>query len=216
MRLPGSRVPPAQSWQASDRRRSVIHIVLFSERIKTVPSWFGWPRTMVCCTRSIPTQGLRFLPMCQAHWPIGWRGFRCSGARPTPRNLKGGIFVTGPERHPPGGTVWAYVDGHPFSADVRLRGDSDDAMVDDWKTYVFGTLGRGGKGIFALDATEVDALTESNATRVFKWQFTSIDDEDLGHITGEVSVHAASNQATPVVRMNNGKYALLLGNGYKS
>src|SRR6218665_20933 len=74
MRLPGSRVPPAQSWQASDRRRSVIHIVLFSERIKTVPSWFGWLPTMVCCTRSIPTQVLRFLPMCQAHWPIGWGG----------------------------------------------------------------------------------------------------------------------------------------------
>src|SRR6218665_2044229 len=87
---------------------------------------------------------------------------------------------------------------------------------DDWKTYVFGTLGRGGKGIFALDATVVAALTESNAARVFKWQFTSTDDEDLGHITGEESVHAASNQAAPVVRMNIGKYALLLGNGYKS
>ncbi|ABM56288.1 Tfp pilus assembly protein tip-associated adhesin PilY1-like protein [Verminephrobacter eiseniae EF01-2] len=126
----------------------------------------------------------------------------------TRTKLEGSNFVTGPERHPPGGTVWAYVDGHPFSADVMVG--------DDWKTYVFGTLGRGGKGIFALDATVVADLTESNAASVFKWQFTSTDDEDLGHITGEVSVHAASNQATPVVRMNNGKYALLLGNGYKS
>src|SRR6218665_365025 len=136
MRLPGSRVPPAQSWQASDRRRSVMHIVLFSERIKTVPSWFGWPRTMVCCTRSIPSQVLRFLPMCQAHWRAEIPLQRGTATR---TKLGGSNFVTGPERHPPGGTVWAYVDGHPFSADVMVE--------DDWKTYVFGTLGRGGKGI---------------------------------------------------------------------
>ncbi|PJI96842.1 type IV pilus assembly protein PilY1 [Acidovorax sp. 69] len=116
-------------------------------------------------------------------------------------------FVTGAESQPVG-TVWPYVDGNPFVADVKVG--------TDWKTYVFGTLGRGGKGIFALDATVVADLTESNAANVFKWQFTSDDDGDLGYITGDVSVHSASNQALPVVKLNNGKYALILGNGNKS
>lgn len=116
-------------------------------------------------------------------------------------------FVTGAESQPTG-TVWPYVDGNPFVADVKVGAD--------WKTYVFGTLGRGGKGIFALDATLVENLTESNAANIFKWQFTSDDDEDLGYITGDVSVHSASNQALPVVKLNNGKYALILGNGNKS
>jgi type IV pilus assembly protein PilY1 len=121
--------------------------------------------------------------------------------------LSGADFVTGSESLP-AGTVWPYVDGSPFSADVKVG--------SDWRTYVFGTLGRGGKGIFALDTTVVADLSETNASSIFKWQFTSDDDSDLGYITGDVSVHSASNQALPVVKLNNGKFALLLGNGNKS
>ncbi|MDD2180201.1 PilC/PilY family type IV pilus protein [Acidovorax sp. D2M1] len=121
--------------------------------------------------------------------------------------LNGANFVTGTEDRPTG-TVWPYVDGNPFTADVKVG--------SDWKTYAFGTLGRGGRGVFALDATQLDDLVESNAASVFRWQFTSDDDNDLGYITGDVSVHSASNQALPVVKLNNGKYALLLGNGNKS
>ncbi|MCW5231545.1 pilus assembly protein [Verminephrobacter eiseniae] len=129
-------------------------------------------------------------------------------------------FVTGAENHPPGGTIWPYVDGNPFSADVKVGPATDSskclAANTAWKTYVFGTLGRGGKGVFALDATCIADLTEDNAANVFKWQFTAADDPDLGYITGDVTIHPTSNQASPVAKMNNGKYALLLGNGYKS
>lgn len=121
--------------------------------------------------------------------------------------VSGTNFVTGSESLP-AGTVWPYVDGSPFSGDVMIE--------SEWHTYTFGTLGRGGKGIFALDTTVVSDLTESNAANVFKWQFTSDDDADLGYVTGDVSTHAASNQALPVAKMNNGKFALLLGNGQKS
>ncbi|WP_265282161.1 pilus assembly protein [Verminephrobacter aporrectodeae] len=121
--------------------------------------------------------------------------------------VDGGDFVRGRERKLIG-TIWPYVDGNPFSADVQVE--------SVWRTYVFGTLGRGGKGVFALDATNPADLIESNAATVFKWQFTSDDDRDLGYITGEVSIHSASKQASPVVKMNNGEYALLLGNGQHS
>lgn len=59
-------------------------------------------------------------------------------------------------------------------------------------------------------------LTEAGAASVFKWQFTSDDDTDLGYIVGDISRHATTGQALPVVKMNNGKFALLLGNGQKS
>lgn len=121
--------------------------------------------------------------------------------------VNGADFVTGAEVQP-SGMVWPYVDGNPFAADVKVG--------SDWKTYVFGTLGRGGRGIFALDATVISDLSESNAANIFKWQFTSDDDADLGYITGDVSIHPSSNQALPVVKLNNGKYALILGNGNKS
>src|SRR6218665_3660325 len=240
MRLPGSRAALTLPWPASGRTTITS---LFSRTIKTAPSCCGWPPTTACCMRSIPTPVPRFLPMCQAPWPTGWRRYRCSGAATLPgaRNwlgknfvtlanrlaeiplqrgsnaagrtkLPGKDLVTGAENLPPHGTVWPYVDGNPFSADVKVGIAAGTA----WKTYVFGTLGRGGKGVFALDATRIADLTEDNAANVFKWQFTAADDPDLGYITGEVSIHATSNQALPVAKMNNGKYALLLGNGYKS
>lgn len=129
------------------------------------------------------------------------------GAGTARTKVNGTNFVTGTEAQP-SGTVWPYVDGNPFAADVKIG--------SDWKTYVFGTLGRGGRGVFALDSTVISNLTEGNAASVFKWQFTSDDDPDLGYITGDVSKHPASNQAMPVVKLNNGKYALMLGNGNKS
>lgn len=111
-----------------------------------------------------------------------------------------------------GGVVWPYVDGSPFSADVKVGSDSSA----QWRTYLLGTLGRGGRGIFALDVTTVSNLTEARASSIFKWQFTSDDDADLGYITGDVGIHSATNQATPIVKMNDGKYAMIIGNGNKS
>jgi type IV pilus assembly protein PilY1 len=127
----------------------------------------------------------------------------------------------------PSGTVWPYVDGSPFSGDVRLG----TSPTGDWRTYVFSTLGRGGKGIFALDATNIDTIpsgapsgdtklidSESGTTaqKTFKWQFTSDDDADFGYIVSDFSFSPASKQATPIAKLNNGKFALILGNGYKS
>lgn len=110
-------------------------------------------------------------------------------------------------------TVWPYVDGNPFTGDVRLSG-----TTGPWRTYAFSTLGRGGKAVFALDVTDVDALAagEANASAIFRWQFTSEDDADLGYVTSDASMHSTSNQAAPIVRLNNGKFALMLGNGNKS
>ena len=127
----------------------------------------------------------------------------------------------------PSGTVWPYVDGSPFSGDVRLG----TSATGDWRTYVFSTLGRGGKGIFALDATNIDTVpagapsgdtkladaeTGTTAQNTFRWQFTSDNDPDLGYIVSDFSFSPASKQATPIAKLNNGKFALILGNGYKS
>lgn len=125
----------------------------------------------------------------------------------------------------PTGTVWPYVDGNPFSGDVKVG----SGTTAEWRTYVFSTLGRGGKGIFALDATNIDSIpsgatsgdakltdAETTAQKIFKWQFTSDDDPDFGYITSEYSFSPASKQATPIAKLNNGKFAIILGNGYKS
>jgi type IV pilus assembly protein PilY1 len=67
------------------------------------------------------------------------------------------------------------------------------------KNILVSTLGRGGKSLFALDVTAPAAFGAANVM----WEFT---DPDLGLALGK-----------PVIaRLNNGKTAVLVGNGYNS
>ena len=117
--------------------------------------------------------------------------------------------------------VQSFVDGSPFVGDVKVAGT--------WATYLFAPLGRGGKGVFALDVTEAgtsDAvpiahqLTQANAANIFKWQFRSTDDtlgtDDLGYIVSEPMNNRATGQTGQIAMMNNGQFAAILGNGVSS
>ncbi|RZL68679.1 MAG: hypothetical protein EOP77_00425 [Variovorax sp.] len=113
--------------------------------------------------------------------------------------------------------VNAYMDGSPFTGDVQIGTPSTT-----WKTYLFSSLGRGGKGIFALDVTAPNSstsnsLTEGNAASIFKWQFTADNDAaDLGYILSEGGIHPVTNQAAQIAKMPNGKFAVMFGNGVSS
>ena len=127
--------------------------------------------------------------------------------RSTITRLNGQNFVQGAETRP-AGSIWPYVDGNPFTADVKVG--------SDWHTYALGSLGRGGRGVFALDATDLAQLHETSAAQVFKWQFTAADDADLGYQVGDVKLQPSSNQAAAIARLNNGKFAWILGYGQHS
>lgn len=109
-------------------------------------------------------------------------------------------------------SITATMDGSPFTADVHL----DDGAAGAWRTYLFSSLGRGGKAVFALDVTNPAVLTEANATNVFKWTFSAADDADLGHVLIDPVVHRSSGQPANVVRLNNGRFAVMIPNGYGS
>ncbi|MDF1483651.1 PilC/PilY family type IV pilus protein [Ramlibacter sp. H39-3-26] len=131
-------------------------------------------------------------------------------------HVDGANFISSTSEAQPQGTVWPYVDGSPFAGDVQLgtgsSTETDAQAAARWRSYVFGTLGRGGKAVYALDATDTGALSKDS----FKWQFTSDDNANLGYITGDVSSNTGSNQASPIVKLNNGRFAVIFGNGYKS
>lgn len=97
------------------------------------------------------------------------------------------------------------VDGTPAAADV-CTGACDQTDGSDWKTLLIGGLRAGGKGIFALDVTNPANFTTANASSVVKWEFTNMDDRDLGFTYG-----------TPLIRlMANGKWAAIFGSGYNN
>jgi type IV pilus assembly protein PilY1 len=130
--------------------------------------------------------------------------------------LNNANFTTNTAESLPEGTTWAYVDGSPVTGDVCVASCSTTSAV--WKTYVFSSLGRGGRALFALDATSVSTLSsgESSASSIFKWQFTSDDDADLGYIVNDVSINTSTGQPSSIVKLNNGKFAYIVGNGQKS
>ncbi len=86
-----------------------------------------------------------------------------------------------------------YVDLSANAADIFINGD--------WHTYLLGGLRAGGKGIFALDIT--DPMDSSAHINRPKWEFTH---NELGYSFSEVRI----------AKMNNGRWAAILGNGYNS
>ncbi|MEQ1800788.1 MAG: PilC/PilY family type IV pilus protein [Gammaproteobacteria bacterium] len=78
-----------------------------------------------------------------------------------------------------------------------------DAFIDGgWKTVLLGSLGGGGKGVYALNVTTPDSFDAGDVL----WEFTSDDDSNMG---------VAIPQAT-IARMYNGDWAAIVPNGYNS
>ncbi len=91
-----------------------------------------------------------------------------------------------------------YVDGTPTAGDVFIDGQ--------WRTVLIGGLRGGGQGIYALDVTEPDTITESTAADTVLWEFTDREDQGLGF-----------TYSRPVIaRMHNGKWAAIISNGYNN
>lgn len=92
-----------------------------------------------------------------------------------------------------------YVDGTPAVSDAYIGGS--------WKTLLVGGLNYGGKGIYAVDITNPDAVTdETTAATKILWEYTADSDADLGY-----------TYSPPVIgKLNNGDWAAIFGNGYNS
>ncbi len=98
-------------------------------------------------------------------------------------------------------TAQTYNTNHRYLVDGSVR--VLDARIDDaWKTVLVGTLGGGGKGVFALDVT----TPTSFGTGSVLWEFTPASDGDVGYSYPQASI----------ARMANGQWVALIGNGYNS
>lgn len=91
-----------------------------------------------------------------------------------------------------------YVDGSPTVIDVFIN--------SEWRTVLVGTLNGGGQGVYALDVTDPTQFTENGAPGIVKWEFNDSDDADLGFTYSQASI----------VRMANGQWAAIFGNGYNN
>lgn len=89
-----------------------------------------------------------------------------------------------------------YVDGNPRAGDAYIN--------SNWRSVLVGTLGAGGKGVFALDVTTPDSFSSGDVL----WEINSntANYQHLGYTIGEAAIG----------RMANGKWAAIVGNGFHS
>lgn len=91
--------------------------------------------------------------------------------------------------------------GHKFFVDGQVA-ISDAKIGGSWGTYLVGTLGAGGRGVFALDVTNPENFGANDVL----WELTAEDDPDLGYTFGE-----------PIIsRLEDGTWVAVFGNGYNS
>lgn len=105
-----------------------------------------------------------------------------------------------PDLSDPGYTHRYYVDGTPVAMDAYF--DSS------WHTVVVGGLNGGGQGLYALDITDppTDVDTETSLSGMVMWEFSDADDSDLGYTYSRPNV----------VRLANGDWGVIFGNGYNN
>lgn len=126
-----------------------------------------------------------------------------------------------------------YVDGSPMTGDIKDG--------SNWKTLLVGSLGAGGKGYFVLDVTNpgnfgtasasdlvvldrtrgsTEAATDCSAlsgTAKTVCDTAVAENNDIGNIVAQPGRNPANLQeATQITRMNNGRWAVVMGNGYNS
>lgn len=126
-----------------------------------------------------------------------------------------------------------YVDGSPMTGDIK------DGTT--WKTLLVGTLGAGGKGYFVLNVTDPAGFGTASASDLVVMDRTRSNSEaalncsaltgaaktacdtavaeinDIGNIVAKPGRNPANLQeATQIARMNNGRWAVVMGNGYNS
>jgi len=95
-----------------------------------------------------------------------------------------------------------YVDGPARATDAYV--DVNGGGNYNWETILVGSLGAGGKGVYALRVTDPDNFSASDIL----WEVdpSTSGYQDLGHVLDQPFV----------VRMANGQWAAIFGNGYES
>ncbi len=88
-----------------------------------------------------------------------------------------------------------FVDGPPTVGDV-FYGTA-------WHTVLVGGLRKGGQGVYTLDVTNPSSFSETGAATIARWEFT---DADLGYTYSRPAI----------ARMQNGRWAAVVGNGYNN
>lgn len=100
-----------------------------------------------------------------------------------------------------------YVDGSPTYTDVFFN--------NAWHSVITSGLRKGGQAVFALDVTDPSDLTEGNAEDIPLWEFGDRDTDGDGDVEGDPDLGYTFSSPS-VVRLPNGNWGAVFGNGYNN
>ncbi|QKO22161.1 pilus assembly protein [Rhodoferax sp. BAB1] len=90
-----------------------------------------------------------------------------------------------------------YVDGPLNETDAYVPAPGETSA--SWRNYMLGTLGAGGRAVFALDITNSSSLDGSS----IRWEISHLNYPDMGYITAPVQAGV----------LPNGEWVAIFGNG---
>jgi type IV pilus assembly protein PilY1 len=93
-----------------------------------------------------------------------------------------------------------YVDGQLLETDAFVK--APGAGASSWRNYLLGSLGAGGRAVYALDVTDSPSLNASS----IRWELSGETDVDLGHVFAPLEAGV----------LPNGEWVAVFGNGYSS
>ena len=109
-----------------------------------------------------------------------------------------------------------YVDGNPFTGDAVTSGTT-------WRTVLVNGLGGGGRGYFVLDVTNptgvtaASVLVDKTVPAATPAVTGDVVEDDIGHIYAQpVLDYVTGTRSEQIVKLNNGRWAVLMGNGVNS
>jgi len=90
-----------------------------------------------------------------------------------------------------------FVDGPLMETDAFVN--APGAGTSSWRNYLVGSLGAGGRAVFALDVTGAPTL----GTSAVRWELNSAANADLGYVTAPIEAGV----------LPNGEWVAIFGNG---
>ena len=96
---------------------------------------------------------------------------------------------------------------HTFHVNGTMR-QQDIKVGGTWKTIVVGSLGEGGQGYYAVDAT--NSTNFNLPSESIKWEWTDITDSDMGYTLATPLIYNVRNGSNSVIP------AVIVANGYES
>lgn len=97
-----------------------------------------------------------------------------------------------------------FVDGAPRAGDAYFN--------SDWHSVLIGTLGAGGKGLFALDVTNPSSFTAADVL----WEISSTQAPDPSDASEFAANLGYTLPQASIVKLHNDKWAAVVANGYDS